>query len=75
MQLKEKLIAKIDQINDEELLNQILRMIDFEAKPGKIYHLNPYEFDAVNKGIEQLNQGEFITNDEADRQAITCLKK
>lgn len=75
MQLKEKLIAEIEQINDEELLNQLLRMINLESKADEIYHLNADEINAVNEGIAQLDQGRFISNEEVDRQALECLNK
>ncbi|MVN20095.1 hypothetical protein [Mucilaginibacter arboris] len=75
IELKEKLIAKIDSINNEELLNQLLRIIDLESKAHEVYDLSKEEAEAVNEGIAQLNKGMFISNEEANRQADQWLNR
>lgn len=75
IQLKEKLIAKIGSTNDDELLRQLLRVLDIESKTEELYFLNKAEEIAVKEGIAQLDQGKFLSNEEANKQAQQCLKK
>jgi hypothetical protein len=72
-QLKEKLIAKIDSTTDEELLRQLLRVLDLESKTDEYYSLSEGEEKAVNEGISQFEDGKFLSNEEANRQADQCL--
>ncbi len=74
-QLKEKLIAKIDSTNDEELLHQLLRVLDLESKTDEYYSLSEDEENAVNEGIAQLDKGVFLSNEEANSQADQCLNR
>ncbi|MEX8547742.1 MAG: hypothetical protein V5804_09080 [Mucilaginibacter sp.] len=75
IQLKEKLIAKINSTNDDELLRQLLRVFNLESKTDECYSLSEKETDAVNEGIAQLDQGMFLSNEEANLQANQVLKK
>jgi predicted transcriptional regulator len=73
IELKEKLIAKIRNTEDEELLDQIARLIDFES--NEVYEMSQGEIDAVNEGLAQLNSGQWITNEEANKRADKWLGK
>jgi len=75
IQLKEKLIAKIDSTTDEELLRQLLRVLDLESKTDEYYSLSEDEEKAINEGIAQLDKGVFLSNEEANHQADQCLNK
>jgi len=75
IQLKEKLIAKIGSINNDELLRQLLRVFDLESETDELYCLNKDEKEAVNEGIAQLDKGVFLSNEEANSQADQCLNR
>jgi hypothetical protein len=75
VELKEKLIAEINRINDEELLSNILRNVELEQELNEIYILSADERVAVREGIEQIKNGQFYTNDEANTIFNKCLGK
>ncbi|MBC7401305.1 MAG: hypothetical protein H7289_15305 [Mucilaginibacter sp.] len=75
VELKEKLIAEINLINDEELLSNILRNVELEQELNEIYILSADERDAVREGIEQIESGQFYTSDEANTIINKCLGK
>ena len=75
VELKKKLIAKISNIDDGELLHQISRIIDFELKANEIYKMSSEEIEAVNEGLEQLKNGQWISHEEANKQTDEWLKK
>ncbi len=45
-----------------------------ESEINDRYKLSEDETRAVNEGIAQLNQGMFLSNEEANEQANQCLK-
>ena len=69
VELKEKLIEKINSVDDEVQLEQIALMIDVGSKLNDgIYEMSAEEIEAVKEGIEQIENGEWITNEEANRR-------
>jgi len=75
VELKEKLIAKIKSTDNEELLEHIANIIDFERNTDEVYKLSPEEIAAVNEGIEQIKNGQYLSHEEANRQIEEWLKK
>ena len=75
IELKEKLKEKINGINDESLLHEIADFIDFDAYSDDIYTLSPAEVEAVKDGIDQIEKGLAISNEEARKIFDKCLGK
>ncbi len=76
VELKEKLIAKINSIEDEVLLDSIARNLEFELEiNSQPYIMSQGEIDAVNEGLEQIKNGQWITNEESNRHVEEWLKK
>jgi len=75
IELKEKLIKKIITTNDEELLEELSWIIDVEEPNNEIHVMSEGEIEAVNEGLAQLDRGEWISNEEANRRADEWLKK
>ena len=76
VELKEKLIAQINSIDNEELLDSISRNIEFELQNGtETYVMSREEIEAVEDGLEQLRNGQWVSHEEANRQIDEWLKK
>jgi predicted nucleic acid binding AN1-type Zn finger protein len=73
IQLKEKIIAKISSTDNEDLLEHISDLIDFEY--NEVHQMSPGEIDAVKDGLEQLKNGQKISHEEVKRQTDEWLKK
>ena len=73
VELKEKLIAKINDTNDEELLEHISDLIDFEH--SEVHQMSPGEIDAVNEGLEQFKNGQWLSSEESNIRVNEWLKK
>jgi hypothetical protein len=73
--LKEKLIKRIIDIDNGEILNQIARLVHFEERFDEIYIMSPAEIEAVNEGLEQFKNGQWISNEEANKHVDEFLKK
>ena len=75
IELKEKLIEKINSTDDVDLLRQLSLVIEFESNSEEIYRLSPEEIAAVKDGISQIDSGQFFSNEEANKIFDKCLGK
>jgi len=72
VELKEKIIAKISSTDNEELLDHIADIIELESTDS-VYKMSLEEIKAVNEGIVQIENGQFFTNEEANKMIDKCL--
>jgi hypothetical protein len=75
LELKEMLIGKINSTDDEELLEEIALLLDVESNNEGVYVLSPDETAAVQDGIDQIEKGMAISNEEARKIFDKCLGK
>lgn len=73
-EMKEKLIAKIKQTNDEALLEEISNLIELGEAEG-IYTLNESRRLAVKEAREQIKDGDSLSNEEADKEIEQWLSE
>jgi len=71
IELKEQLIAKIRDTDNEELS----WIINVEEPNNEILIMSEGEIEAVRDGLAQLDRGEWISNEEANKRADGWLKK
>ena len=74
-ELKKKLIGKINQTEDNDLLEEMYRLIDITEKDNSIYELSNEQLDAVAEGQLQFKSGQFLTADKADKDIEEWLDK
>lgn len=75
IELKEKLIAKINDIDNEELLGHISDVIEFEENIADVYEITGEELEAVKEGLKQLDEGHYISHKEAIERANKWFAK
>lgn len=74
LELKEKLIREINQVEDVQLL-RILYNILTTREHEEVYQLNDSQIAAIEEAREQYRKGEYYTNEEVDREIEEWLKK
>jgi hypothetical protein len=75
-ELKEKLITQINGTDNDELLSEISTMLYTESKSVKgVYKMSETEREAVEDGLNQIRNGQWISNEEANRQVEEWLGK
>ena len=74
-ELKKKLIGKIDQSEDSELLEEMYRLIANEESDSSIYELSEQQIRAVEEGQLQYKNGQFLTDKQADKDIEEWLDK
>jgi len=75
-ELKKKVIAQINNTDNDELLSEILTMLHVESKSiNGVYQMSEAEQEAVEDGIRQIENGQWISHEEVKRQMSEWLKK
>lgn len=67
-ELKEKLIDKVRLTGDAFLLREAILLLDPENENVEIYKLNEKEREAIISGIKEIDNGDYITNDRANKE-------
>ena len=75
IELKERLIEKIQATDDKNILEEAYRLLEIESVEMEIYKFD----DDLKRQIEiarlQINEGQFLTNDQANNEIDEWLNK
>lgn len=74
LDIKEKLIEEIKQVDNVHLLEVLYDILTNEAGE-KVYILNEEQITAIEEAREQYKKGEIFTNEEVDRETEEWLKE
>lgn len=75
VELKKKLTSAIKTTDDHELLYQIFRLLKFELSAEEVYKVSTEERKAIDEGISQIDNGEFLSHEEANKRVDEWLKR
>lgn len=76
IELKEKIRAQIDSIDDENTLASISRNIELEmALENGVYPLNAEQIAAIEDGLQQIANGQWISHEDVTKEIEEWLKK
>ena len=75
IELKNKVISKINQINNDEILNEVYQLLDDSFEDTKIYQLSENHKNAIEIAKDQIDNGEFLTNEQANSEIGKWLNK
>ena len=66
---------KIKKIDNEDLLNEVNRLIEIETSDLEVYKFNDEQKAAIEEAENQIRNGEFLTDEEATKGIDEWLKK
>ena len=72
--LKERLIKKINETEDQKTLEEVYRLLEINFD-DEIYILSEEERAAIDEGLEQIKNGQYISSEEAHKQTEEWLKR
>ncbi len=75
LELKKLLISKIDDIDDEELLRAVYKLLDYKSSSGDIYVLSKEEEKEIDKGIQQVKEGKTISDEDVQKEIDKWLSE
>ncbi len=74
-ELKQKLISKIEQTEDDSLLEEALRLLDIEMDDLDLIELDKNQIEAIDEAKEQIKNGQYLTNQQANKEIDEWLSK
>jgi len=74
LELKKKLIGKINQTKNNEILEEMFRLI-LNEETDSIYELSADQNNAVEEARAQFRNGQFLNSEQADKKIDEWLGK
>ena len=74
-ELKHKVIDKINELDDDSLLKDLIRLIEDSTDDNEIYRLSDNHKKAINTAIDQIEKGDYLTNEQSNKEIDEWLKK
>jgi len=75
IELKKRLIGKINQTQNNEILEEMYRLIVNEETDTSIYELSDEQKNAVEEAQIQFKNGQFLKSEQADKEIEEWLGK
>ncbi len=75
IELRKLLIEKIQLTDDDKLLEEASRLLEVEIVDSDIYILNDKQKMAIEEGRKQILKGEYLTDEESNKEIDEWLKK
>lgn len=75
IELRKRLIDKIQRTNNEDLLAEVYRLLELETEDIEIYKLNDDQRKAIREARQQITSGEFLTDEQSNKEIDEWLNK
>lgn len=75
IEIKNQVIGKIKQLTDNELLMDVYKLLDDSLLDSEIYRLSDNHKIAIDTAINQINNGDFLTSEQANKEINEWLNK
>ena len=73
-ELKKRLIDKIKETDNNNLLEEAFRLLQLESEDIEAYKLSEDQKNAVNEARQQIKNGQFLTDDEGNKDIDEWLR-
>lgn len=75
IEMKNQVIGKIKQLTDKELLMDVYKLLDDSIVDSEIYRLSDDQKIAIETAINQINNGDFLTSEQSNKEINEWLNK
>ena len=73
--MKQQLIDKINSTKDENILEEVYRILEIETEEVDKIVLTDEQKESIDKGIKDIEEGNYLSNEEANIEIDRWLKK
>ena len=73
--LKERLIDRIKEIDDEDILAEAYRLLGTDPDLEEPYQLNSEQKTAIDEARTQIKNGNYLTDNQANKEIDEWLNK
>ena len=74
-ELRNRLIEKIQNTQDGRILEEAYRLLDLEIEDIDVFELNDAQKRAISEAREQINNGQFFTEEAANKEIDEWLNE
>jgi hypothetical protein len=74
-ELKSRLIEKINQMTDDALLLDLYKLVADRYEENELFQVSDAHKIAIEKAINQIEKGDFLSNDQANKEISKWLNK
>lgn len=75
VELRRRLIDKIQKTDNEYLLAEAYRLLGLEMEDIEVYKLNDDQRAAVKEARQQIDNGQFLTDEQSNKEIDQWLSK
>jgi len=75
IELKERLIGKIRETDNDDILEEVYRLLGLEQEIVEPFKLSNDQKAAVSEARQQIRDGKFLTDEDADNDIDEWLNK
>ncbi|MCM4161907.1 hypothetical protein FHG64_14720 [Antarcticibacterium flavum] len=75
IEIKKKLINEINSSTNKDLLEELYNYLNQENAVQETYKLNTEQNSAIREAREQIKNGDYLTNEQANLEIDEWLKK
>lgn len=75
IELKQRLIGKINQTQNNQILEEMYRLITNEESDNNIFELSADQTKAIEEAQLQFKNGQFLKNEQAENEIEEWLGK
>ena len=75
IELRKRLIDKIQETDNEDLLAEAYRLLELETEDIEIYKLNNDQRKAISEARQQIKSGQFLTDEQSNKEIDEWLSK
>ena len=75
IEMKNQIIGKINQLTDNELLMDVYKLLDDSLMDSGVYKLSDNHKIAIDRALSQIDNGDFLINDQANKEINEWLNK
>jgi hypothetical protein len=73
--MKQELIDKINATKDENILEEVYRILEIGNKEIEMIVLSDEQKNLIDKGVKDFKEGKYLSNEDANHQIEEWLKK
>jgi len=74
-EMKLDLIDKIISTKDENILEEVFRILEVGTQEADLVVLSEEQKESINQGLKDIEEGRYLSNEEANGEIAEWLKK
>lgn len=74
-ELQKRLIHKIQNTKDDRILEEAYRLLEIESDNGEPYQLTEEQKNVVQEAKNQIKNGQYLTDEQANNEIDEWLNK